>query len=377
MTERELREIKRRFRPDRSSIPRIVGCFVNGNKNIVARISQPLGLTESVVNEKLLGVMKKTLSGSLGTNLNDVHYTPSQVLDGERHKLLMALVKSRLADSDALERFYASVIESISLESNYVILLANDVYDVMSYRKDGSEGDSQEVFSYIVCAVCPVKTVSDAVTFRETDSLFHALGSSTLLSAPELGFMFPAFDDRRSNIYSALYYTRSVSENYPDFARNVLDSEPKMPPTAQRAAFGQCLASTLRGECSFEVIRSVHSQISEMVAAHKESREPEPLTISKETVREVLEGCGIAEDKLERLSESFDASFGASAELSPKNIVPVGKFDVVLPEVTIKVDPEHRDLVSTQIINNVKYVMIRVTGGVEVNGINIEIGDED
>jgi len=44
--------------------------------------------------------------------------------------------------------------------------------------------------------------------------------------------------------------------------------------------------------------------------------------------------------------------------------------------VSIKVDPEHRDLVSTQVINNVKYVMIRVDGGVEVNGINITIDGE-
>ena len=39
MTEKELREIKRRFRPEKSNIPRIVGCFVNENKEIIARIS--------------------------------------------------------------------------------------------------------------------------------------------------------------------------------------------------------------------------------------------------------------------------------------------------------------------------------------------------
>ena len=80
MNEQELREIKRRFRADRSNIPRLVGCFVNASsREIIARISQPLGLTESLVSEKLLGVMKKTLSGSLGTNLSTVSYTPQQV----------------------------------------------------------------------------------------------------------------------------------------------------------------------------------------------------------------------------------------------------------------------------------------------------------
>ena len=63
MNEKELREIKRRFRPERTNVPRIVGCFVNENKQIIAKINQSLGLEESIVSEKLLATMKKVLSG--------------------------------------------------------------------------------------------------------------------------------------------------------------------------------------------------------------------------------------------------------------------------------------------------------------------------
>ena len=374
MTEKELREIKRRFRPERSNIPRIEGCFVNGSsKSIIAEISQSLGIGDSVVNEKLLGVMKKALSGSIGTNLTNVAYSTKQVTDSEAHKLLMSLYKSRLEDKEALGRFYRKVMESVGFDSNYVILLATDVYDVKSFGRDGLEGDSYESFTYVVCAICPVKSMPEALTFREADSMFHALSTSTLLGAPELGFMFPTFDDRRTNIYGSLYYTRSVSENYPEFAKTVLDTEVGLPPKAQRAAFGDCLSGVLEEECSFDVVRSVHTQISEMIESHKESRDPEPLTISKATVKTILEGCGVAEDKLGELDAPFDESFGVNAELSPKNIIPVNKFEVSTPEVQIKVDPEHRDLVTTQVIGGVKYVMIKVTGGVEVNGISVKI----
>ncbi len=376
MNEKELRELRRRFRADRNTIPRLVGCFVNASsKQIVARISQPLGLSESLVSERLLGVMKKTLSGSLGTNLTNVSYTPRQVLDGAPHKLLTSLVKERLGGEAALEQFYAAVIESVSLESNYVILLANDVYDVPAYRKDGGEGESETVFSYIVCAVCPIKNMPEAITFRENDGMFHALGGSALLSAPELGFTFPAFDDRQTNIYGALYYTRSLSDSYPDFARRVLDFEPQMPPAVQKATFGQCLSSALGGECSYEVIRSVHAQVGEMIASHKETKDPEPLVLTRTAVKEMLSFCGVGEEKLEEVGRAIDEGFGANAELTPKNIVPTGKFELSLPEVSVKVDPAHRDLVSTQVIGNVKYVMIRVTGSVEVNGVPVKIGD--
>ena len=107
MTDKELREIKRRFRPERSNIPRIVGCFVNENKQIISKITQSLALGESLVSEKLLATMKKTLSGSLGTNLTEVAYSTKQVTDSEEHKLLMGLVKSELKDEALLDKFYA------------------------------------------------------------------------------------------------------------------------------------------------------------------------------------------------------------------------------------------------------------------------------
>ena len=376
MTERELREIKRRFRPEKTNIPNIVGAFINENGEIIYRITQSIALTDSVAAEKLLGVMKKSLSGSLGTNLIDMPFSTKQVTDSAEHKLLTDLLKTDLRDSAVLDEFYNKVRESVKLESNYVILLAKDVYDVFHKTSDGESEDSGEVFSYVVCAICPIKTPSEALTFREADQLFHVSSVGALLSSPELGFMFPTFEDRRTNIYNALFYTRSISESYPEFTEKIFASAPPMPPKAQKATFNECLSDALGEECTYEVVRSVHAQVAEMIEAHKEAKEEEPLVITKSTVRTMLEGCGIAEEKLDRLGEAIDEGFGANAELSPKNIVPVKKFELSTPEVSIKIDPEHRDLVSTQLIGNQRYVMIKVTGNVEVNGISIKIDGE-
>ena len=54
MIERELREIKRRFRPERSNIAKIVGCFVNENKQIIYRINQPVEFSDSVISESAI-----------------------------------------------------------------------------------------------------------------------------------------------------------------------------------------------------------------------------------------------------------------------------------------------------------------------------------
>ena len=130
-------------------------------------------MDESIVTEKLLAVMKKTLSGSLGTSLTDISFSTRDVLESEEHKLLSALVKTKLSDEDVLDSFYKKAIQSLNFEGNYVILLACDVYDVPAYSKDGEESDSSEVFTYIVAAICPVKSMPEALSFKESDSLFH------------------------------------------------------------------------------------------------------------------------------------------------------------------------------------------------------------
>ena len=375
MNEKELREIKRRFRAEKSNVPKIVGCFVNENKEIITRISQSLPLSESLVSDKLLGVMKKSISGSLGVNLNEISFSTKQVLESEEHKLLSTLVKSSLSDEDALTSFYKKVTESVSFDSNYVILLANDKYDVFTKGDDGLDQDSCEIFSYIVCAICPVKTLPEALSFKESDSLFHAFSASGVLSSPELGFMFPAFDDRKTNIYGALYYNRSVSESYPDFCENIFASSAPMPPKAQKEAFSGCISEALSDECSLDVVRSIHTEISEMMEIHKEAKDPEPLKITKETVKSVLASCGIDDEKIKKAEEIITESFGEGAELSPKSIISANKFELKTPQVSIKIDPEHKDLVTTEVINNVKYIMIKVTGEAQLNGINISFDE--
>ena len=369
MTERELREIKRRFTPEKSNIPRIVGCLVNSNKQIVSKISQSLDFTDSAAAEKLLAVMKKTLTGGIGTRISEISFTTKQVTESEEHKLLTTLRKSGLTDEEALTSLYTRVINSLDFEGNYAILLANDVYDVVTRTSDGERGEAGESFSYIVAAICPVKNAPETLSFKESDSLFHIDGSAPTLLSPELGFMFPAFDDRHANIYGALLYTRSATESHGEFVKSIFAAEPPMPTVMQKSTFNECISTSLGGDCSIEVVRAIHEQVGEMIEAHKEAHIPEPLKITKGTVKTILASCGIDEEKCDTAAASFEESFGANAEITPKNVISHTKFAVETADVSIKVNPEKRDLVTTKMINGEEYILIRVTGGVEVNGI--------
>lgn len=374
MNDKELREVRKRFRPDQNNISHIRGCFVNEKKEIVTEFNESLALCPQEETESLLAIMKKTLSGSLGTNLIDLKFRTEQVRESDEHALLMALKRSELSDDDAVHELFFRIKENVTLGGNYVILLAFDKYDYYEYGKDGEKNeDSFGVYNFFVCSICPIKHMKSAVSFHAYNNTFQTLSSDSLIGAPELGFIFPAFEDRQENIYGSLYYTHDITKNHTDFVKRIFDLELPMPAAVQKETFDECLSETMSGGCDFELLCSVQEQISEMIEEHKEEKSEEPLRVSKNEIKNTLKYCGIEEEKLEEFDKLYDEQFGEKTEVAPQNIVDVKKLEVKMPDVTIKVNPKRRDLVSTQIINGAKYILIKADENVSVNGIDIKI----
>lgn len=375
MNEKEVAEIRRRFRQDKSNITHIRGCYVNERREIVSEFDQSLALMSQEESEKFLAILKRTLSGTLGKNLIEITFDTQQVVHGEEHKLLMALRNSLLKDENAVQAYFQRVIQSLVLEGNYMILLAHDTYDVPYRSKDGEKQDdaSSEVFSYILCSICPVKLTQPALSYYVHENEFHNREANWIVSAPELGFIFPAFDDRSANIYHALYYSRDITENHAELVDAVFKSGIPMPAAEQKEIFQSMLGDALADDCSYEVVQAVHGQLCEMIEEHKINQEADPLVISKGTVKSVLKSCGVSDSNMAAFDEKYDAGFGADAELSPRNIVDTKQFEVRTADVTIHVNPERSDLVETRMINGTKYILIRADGDVEVNGVSIHI----
>lgn len=373
MNEKEIAELRRQLRPDRNNITRVYGCYVNENRSIVSTFSQSLGLAAQEEMEAYLNLLKKSLSGTLGKNLVDIAFSNQQVLDSEEHGLLMQLRETKLEDPDLLQRFYDKVISCVSLEENYLILIAHNTYDVPFKAKDDVElEDSSEVYSYLLCSIAPVKKTKPGLGYDYNEQQFHTFAGDWLVSPPQLGFLFPAFDDRSTNLYNALCYTKNTDDTATPFIETLFHTEVPKPAAEQKLSFDSVLSNSLEEECSMEVVQAVHEQLSNLIDMHKESKVPEPLMIHREIVEDVLDDCGVSEPRREAFREQFDQEFGADQTVNPKNIIDNRHFDVKLPDVTIKVKPEARDLVQTKVIDGIKYILIRAEDSVEVNGVSIQ-----
>ncbi len=373
MNQKEITELRRRWRPEKSAVSRIYGCFVNSSHEIISDLDESLGMMPQEEAEKYLGLLKKALSGTLGKNLIDIVFSTQQVMDSEEHRLLSALRSSELKDGAARQAFYRKVIDALDMgDNNYLLLLAHDAYDVPHRGKDDEvQADaSDEVFSYFVCCVCPVKESKVQLGYFPGDNEFHCSAGQTV-SAPELGFLFPAFDNRAANIYNALFYSRKPGELHQEFIDAVFHTEPPMSAAEQKEAFETALGEALEETCSIAVAQAVHEQLLERITQHKESKNPEPLTVTAKEIGDILTSCGVLEDRVSAFCDKCSERFGEGAVLNPANLIDPSRFEVKAGEATISIPPEVSYMVEMRVIDGKKYLMVPAGDGVEVNGLPV------
>lgn len=376
MNQKELNEIRRRIALDKNCMSKVYGCFVNNTKEIIAYIEEPFAAMPQSEGERYMALLKKALSGSLGKNLIDIEFSTKQVMEGEEHKLLMDLRKN-MNNAELREELYQKIIPAVNLDCNYIILLAADSYDVPFKGTDdlSMEDASETVFNYFICSVCPVNESKTELGYVIDQSAFHNCTFPQTVAAPEMGFLFPTFDDRATNIYNALFYTKDTDMMQEEFITSVFNAEAPMSAGEQKMTFKEVLTEALDEDCSFDIIQAVHEQICERIVEHKESKDPKPLDLTSRDIGDMLESSGVAKEKVENFKEKVKKQFGEDKPLKPQNIIETKKFEVETPEIKISVAPEFSYLLETKVINGRKYLLIPADEGVEVNGVSVKISE--
>ena len=350
MIKQEINEIKRLYTPSNCSITRICGCYVDGEKNKKTEFREAfLSLPEEEIF-KYFELLRKTLSGSPGKNLLDLEFPLASEEEGGTQEFLLRLRESRLKDDALLEEFYDKVISSYEYVGNYLILLIHDAYDVPGKTSDGLTMDdaSDTVYEYILCSICPVNLSKPGLSYDATANEFHNRVRDWIVEMPEAGFLFPAFNDRASDIHSVLYYSKKPEEPHQELADSVLGAVLPLSAGTQKETFQTLIEETLGEEAEYEVVKSIHENLTEMIEEHKEI--PEPLMLDKQQVKNLFEKSGIQEEKLTDFEKLYDAAAGEHTSLLVDNVA------------------------NTRTLDGKRCLVIEINDHVEVNGITIKNG---
>lgn len=374
MNEKEIAEIRRRYRSDKSNISRISGCYVNEQREIISEFDQSLGMMSEDDADGMLGLLKKAFSGHIGTNLLEIDFSTEQVNSGDEYALLSKLRKSEIKDADARTELYNKIIESLDIDGSYLILLAHDACDIFETNAEGEKDfESTSVYSYVVCAICPVKEGKPTISYYFPEKCFRTLCADTVLSKPEIAFVFPVLEESQTNIYKALYYTKNLENNHPELVNAIFANDVPMPAKEQSETFSGLLEKTVAEECSVRLVSSIHAQLNAVIEENKAEGNDEIPYINKSDASEMLRYGGVSEEKIEAFEKGFDESFGENAEIPPKNISSTKQLRVETPEVSVKVNAGFSEVVETRVIDGVKYILIRADNEITVNGVKVNI----
>jgi len=371
MNRKEISEIKKQLSEDRCCLTRIRGCYVDAEKHIKTELSQTfLSLPEEEMF-KYFEIFRKSLSGSLGKNLLNLEFPLQTESNGGSQQFMLRLRDSKLKDDVLLEAFYDKVIETYEYVGNYLILLIHDAYDVPGKATDGMDMDdaSDEVYEYILCCICPVDLSKPGLSYNAEENTFQNRVRDWVVGMPETGFLFPAFNDRGSDIHASLYYSKDAEELKDNFMDQLLGCPIPMSAGAQKETFQVIIEETLGETCELELVKNIHDKFQEMVAEHKE--DPTPLILDKNEVKTLLADSGVANDKLEEFETYFDVAASEQTELYASNVFNTRSFEVKMPDVVVKVSPDRTDLIETRTIDGRECLVIPLDGTVEVNGITV------
>ena len=343
MHKKEVLEIRKQYTPENCSITRISGCYVNGNKEVIAQSKDAfLSLPEEEIF-KYLTIFKQTLSGTIGKNLINMEFPLEQEMPGGTQEFLLKLRNSKLQDDNLIDEFYQKIIENYNYGENYYIILIHVAYDIPGKSTDGSEmfDASDEVYEYLLCSICPVHLSKEGLCYNPETNHIENRVRDWLIEPPMKGFLFPAFNDRSTDIHSLLYSTKQAEDMQPEFIINALGCTFPMSAGSQKSTFHSVVMNTLGEECEYEIIRNIHEGLNEIIEEAKES--PEPPVLTKPEVKRLLANSGITEERIETFDTNFDHIAGEKAEFMVTNIAETRKFSIETPDIVIKVNPERTD----------------------------------
>ncbi len=414
MNKKEILEIKRRFRKEDASFTQLCGCYVDANRNKVCKFNHKFLNLEEEEFYKYLEIANKALSGTLGNQLLELSFPMEEEEIGGRQHILMALRDSNLEDEALLDTYYDLVIDTYDHVGNYLILLFNDSYDVMTRTNDNMNLDeSEEVYRYLICAICPVALSKAALGYREEEKRIGARIRDWVVAAPDTAFLFPAFTDRSTDIHSTLFYTKNTKAPHTEFMINGLGCGAKKTATEEKLTFQSIIVDVLGpdDENTSDYLLDISQNLNDMLEEYGQEHDDQTqdFVLDTQTVEKLLEESHIPEDKAKRIEKSIQEAFGeeppmaehiVDSKIIEQNAIRIEKLaledqvgtltqslqecrdelnsytsEIKSYDVVLHVKPQKANQIKSQVIDGKKYLVIPMNDNenATINGVDANL----
>ena len=306
VTAKDILELRKRMTLNDTNIVRIAGVYVSNEKEQITKLNERfLNLPEEEIY-KYLDIAKEVLSKKvedkmMGLTIREESRTQKYALS--------EILESKLnpEKEHMLEDLYKLIIENKAITGNYLILLFYDVYDVPKVAADGQEiEDSEEVYEYILGAICPVSLTAPGIEYDEETRTFKSRQRDWVVQKPTEGFVWPAFENRTEEKERILFFTKDSKEPDHRLMEQGFGTFPTLTATEERMKFEEII---LEATDSVGITEKIEFELADSLYTMLLDAGMEEKALKPEEIKNLIVEIGEAELYADRIAEAYKAGF--------------------------------------------------------------------
>lgn len=361
MIQKEVNEIKKLLKKENCSIDQLYGCYVNSDNGKVMTFNHTFLTLPEEEQFKYLSIFKGILSGKIDSKLLNVEFPTSSEGANTSHNDLVELNKSELNNEVLIEKFFDKIIDNYEYTGNYLILLANNTYDIPGSLDDASDF----VYKHVYCAICPVTLSKEGLSYYSDENIIKDRIRDWQVGKPMSGFLFPSFRGRTSDIHEMLYFESKAKNIQTKYLEEYLNAIIPLTKEEQNILFTDVINQSFDNNIDFETMKTINEEINEIIEDH--AYDEEPYELSKKDISNAFESAGATPQDMIRFSSAYDDIL-SNVNIKANNSIDNKKLVIEQPDIIIKASAERSGQIEMKTIDGEKCIIIKVRGDVKFNG---------
>ena len=376
MNKKEIAEIKKAFKPDSMLLTanKSYVCYFDECQNVIWDKYGSFAMEEEEETAAYTDLLKKTLAGKLGKQLNTYQFSENSTAADTLPGLCNG------AGEPEIKKFVRDAAVSLGFVFRWTAILSEYTYSVPRQKNGKSSGDGGDDaadfddFTFYIFAAVPMERKAAGLCYDDTANELRTKsdGLWTAAKTPVAGFMYPLFTGRTSDATGFLAYSKNKDLPVVPLITDVLGGEYTMAPAEENAKFHAVLRNVCGGAVDFDLAKAVCEEAAEKISSDGfADADGQPL-LGVAELKGILTRNGHG-DLAGSAEEEWAKEFGAAnVQILAVNVTDTTKTVIQAPDVSVSVAADKTGSVREKVVDGVKCIVIPVTdGGVTVNEMDV------
>lgn len=352
---------------------RVLTAFVDAEKNL--RYHQVNScLTMPVAEHDVYDeTLKKVLNTNVGKSFVEYEFPNEAYDEGKPQDILYKLLRSELKDETVCEDFLNHIANNIAYEGPFAVVTAYCCYTIRKKDKNDEFADGEdEIYRYILTAICPVNTATDGFVFDSfNNEITKKVNTELIISkAPSDGFLYPVFSNRSTDVNHVMYYTKSAGKPNISIIEDVLGCTFVMSAENEKESFRNILKSVVGDDLDYTLINTVNEKLREVAEDNKD--DTDKTVIDNTKLKDILSDVGVPQERVQMVEPVYEKICG-TAPLTVSNLVE-NKTILSSPGITVNIKASAADKVRTSVIDGRRCLLIDIDDPtIEINGLPVTL----